>query len=118
LENLNLFATASSDKTIKIVNPENDQIFLTFKGHTGAVHKLQYFSEDKKLLSCGDDGTVRIWDIYNPENHQIYVTHENSIRSICILDDQKQFISGGSDKVLKIWNTSSFQRVGQFHDPD
>lgn len=60
------FATASRDKTIKIWDAASFQLLQVLDvirdgGHARSVNRLLWL--EGRLLSCGDDGTVKVWGI-------------------------------------------------------
>jgi coatomer subunit beta' len=61
---INIFASASLDKTVKVWNINSKKVALyTLKGHTNGVNCVDYFRGDKPyLISGGDDRLVKIWD--------------------------------------------------------
>jgi len=34
----------------------------TFNGHTSGIKHVMFFQNDRRIISCADDKTVRIWD--------------------------------------------------------
>ncbi|KAL4920228.1 WD40-repeat-containing domain protein [Aspergillus aurantiobrunneus] len=61
-----LIATGSSDRTLRIWNPERSQprYSTDLRGHTAAIEKVLFNpARDSELASCSSDGTVRIWDV-------------------------------------------------------
>jgi WD40 repeat protein/tRNA A-37 threonylcarbamoyl transferase component Bud32 len=57
-----LFASASHDRTIRLWNPQGDEVAV-LHGHRGAVSALAFTADDRALLSGGDDGTIFIHHI-------------------------------------------------------
>jgi len=55
----------------QIVNQDNQEVLFdwntslkTLEGHTGPVNSVLFFSPDaRKVLTCSDDGTARVWDL-------------------------------------------------------
>jgi WD40 repeat protein len=65
---LNLLASASRDKTIKIINPEKDEFLVRidkneYDGHTLSVNTLLWTDYYNILLSAGDDRGIIAWEI-------------------------------------------------------
>lgn len=67
-EQLNLLASGSRDKTVKIWNPENLSVVKRFQGfnekaHTHSVNAILWTKHENVLLSAGDDKVIRVWEI-------------------------------------------------------
>ncbi len=70
LDDLNLFATASRDKTFKLWNSLQHEFIVrvnaeNYLGHTHSVNRLLWLKENQILLSAGDDRKIIAWKIKN-----------------------------------------------------
>ncbi|MCJ1311456.1 hypothetical protein MMC25_005127 [Agyrium rufum] len=60
-----LIATGSSDRTLRIWNPEKPQVknSTELRGHTGAIERVAFDpTKEAELASVSADGTCRFWD--------------------------------------------------------
>ena len=48
---------------IKIYSAKNGKVLKNFSGHRGKVYKAVYSSDGSKIISTGEDATIRIWDV-------------------------------------------------------
>ncbi|MBY0523837.1 MAG: protein kinase [Gemmataceae bacterium] len=55
-------ASASEDHTVKLWNASSGAETMTLHGHTGTVYSIA-FSREKRVMTGGRDGTLRLWDI-------------------------------------------------------
>lgn len=57
-----LSSGGSGDSTIRQWNVDSGEEIRRLKGHTNAVCHSIYSDDEKHIISCSDDGTVRIWN--------------------------------------------------------
>ncbi|XP_065209951.1 serine-threonine kinase receptor-associated protein [Planococcus citri] len=59
----NYFVTGSNEKIIRVFDLNKlDEAPATFVGHTNNLKHVTFFNNDKMLVSCSEDQTLRIWD--------------------------------------------------------
>lgn len=56
-------ATASGDRTIKLIEAASGKEISVAKGHSDQVWYVAFTPDNKRLLSGSFDGTIRIWNI-------------------------------------------------------
>jgi WD40 repeat protein len=57
-----LIASASSDRTIGLWQPDGTTV-ATINGHSGAVNKVAFSADGRKVISASADSTAIIWDL-------------------------------------------------------
>ncbi|MFU7557198.1 protein kinase domain-containing protein [Roseiconus sp. JC912] len=63
LDDGNKIASETVESSIAIWDIETQQVDRRFDGHDRVVRSILLHPVDRRLISCGDDGTVRIWDL-------------------------------------------------------
>ena len=60
-----LVATGSADNTVKVWDIEKGHMTHNFTGHSGVVTRVAFHPDPSRLqlVSCSEDGTVRLWDL-------------------------------------------------------
>jgi len=60
-------AYAGANTTIYLWNPSTNENPLEFQGHSEPVTDLQFIKNDKKLVSHGASGQIKVWDLTREE---------------------------------------------------
>jgi COMPASS component SWD3 len=63
--------TCSLDKVILKWDPIKKTILKEFNGHTEGVVSIALINNEKELISCSMDSTIRIWDIETGKTKKI-----------------------------------------------
>ena len=106
----NNFVTSSKDKSIIIwiKNKTNNQYQINKiinNAHNDSINKVIYTSKGN-LISCSNDGLIKIWEINNGEYKNIQtLNHNNKINSLLLLEDKNILISSGNG--IKFWNLTN-----------
>ncbi len=68
------------------------------------VYSVAFSPDSKKLVSGGDDQTVRIWDLMNGINLHTLTAHTDRVRKVVFSADGIKIASGSNDQTVLIWN--------------
>jgi WD40 repeat protein len=78
---------------------------VQLKGHTGRVRSLAVSADWSRVVSGGEDGTVRVWDagsgtaVCNPLEG-----HHGAVHSVAATADGTRVVSGGDDGTVRVWD--------------
>jgi WD40 repeat protein len=61
LSNSPIFVTSSMDKTVRMWDVRTGENLKTWYGHEDAIMDISITSDCKKVVSCSDDGTLRVY---------------------------------------------------------
>ncbi len=78
------------------------------KGHRGYVRALAYLP-DGRLVSCADDGTVRLWGP-GPEALSTLEGHRGGVLALVTLDEQ-HVATAGRDGSVRLWDLAAGRQV-------
>ena len=70
-----------------------------------------FSSDDKVLVSCSHDKTIKIWDILIYKEIATLMGHINSVSSVCFSKNGLKLISGSWDRTIKIWDIVTYQEI-------
>ncbi len=79
------------------------QEFNRFQGHSAKVNSVCFSPNDKKIVSAGADGMVKIWSLDGTEL-QSFLGHRAEINSVCFSHDSQKIASASADGMVKIWS--------------
>lgn len=113
-----IIASASTDQTIRLWEPETGHDLRTLRGHMGAVHALA-FSPDGKLLASGSaDTSIRVWEVTTGRERLAVTSSFGAVRAVTFSPDGKTIATGGNDGSFRLWEVATGKEVksvrGQF----
>jgi WD40 repeat protein len=73
-----------------------------FRGHTEQVRAAAYSPDMRRVVSAGDDQTVRIWDTFSSRELHCLRSHQGRVYGLAVSTDGGQFASSGEDGSLRI----------------
>jgi WD40 repeat protein len=100
-----------SDGTVRILNAETWQEFLSLKVGKSQLNSVK-FSPLGDLIACGgEDGRLSVWDLSLQQERWSALGHSQRIWSVEFLGDGNRLASGGADQKLRLWDVESGQSV-------
>ncbi len=102
-----LLLSFSKDETMKVWNVQDKEFNTNSNKNipTGPINGAISFGNNK-ILTCGDDFTVKIWCLIKWEKVKTFNEHSGAVKCILSLDDIEVglFATGSEDKTIRIWN--------------
>lgn len=86
-------AVAGRDGSISVMISSNN--IRRLPGHEGIVRHLQFLDADR-ILSCGADGTVRLWTV-SDSSHKVLAEHQDECYRIAISPDRARWAAATYD---------------------
>ena len=91
-------------------------------GHCGPVYCFSFSPDKSLLLSCSEDGTVRLWSLHTWTCVVCYKGHIFPVWSVKFSPYGYYFATGSHDKTARLWATDSHQPLrvfaGHYSDVD
>lgn len=85
--------------------------------HTQTVRCVAFRRDGKRLVSAGDDETIRVWDMNAGKQVLVLKGHTAAVRGVVFSADGKQIVSGGLDRTLRVWDAETGKEIRTFRGP-
>jgi WD40 repeat protein len=91
---------------------------LCFTGHTAAVRFVCVLADGKRLLTSGDDKTLRLWDADTGKELRVFEGHKGRVVSAAFSPDGKRILSGSWDMTMRLWDATTGKELHQMNHQD
>jgi WD40 repeat protein/tRNA A-37 threonylcarbamoyl transferase component Bud32 len=115
-----LLASASWDKTVKLVTALTGQDRLVFR-HNAPVQSVAFSPDGKCLAAAGGDPTKKrtpgeliVWDLATGQEKFNCGKHEGVVWCVAYSPDGERFTSASEDRTVKIWDAKTGKEIHTF----
>src|SRR5262249_50385821 len=94
---------AADGKTIFLLDARTHETAARFSGHDKFVFELVFSPDSRRLASCSQDRTVRLWQIDSGEC-RVLRGHTDEVFAAAFHPDGKRLATGGRDRAVLLWD--------------
>jgi cytochrome c553/outer membrane protein assembly factor BamB len=103
-----------AERSVYVADAETGKVLQTFTGHTDSVVAAAFSADGNRVLSGGDDRTMRLWDAATGKQIQVFSGHEGWVKSVAFSPDGKHVLSGATDATVRWWDVETGKELRQF----
>ncbi|CAG8485733.1 12339_t:CDS:10 [Ambispora leptoticha] len=100
----NLFATGSSDKTIKVFDAKTGNLKQTLSGSLQSIMHLSFNNTNDMIAGASNDNSTRIWDLRTARIWHTLTGHIGKVYSARFNGDSTRMITGSHDRTIRVFD--------------
>lgn len=112
----------ADDVLVRMMDERTGEKCRTLFGHSGPVYRLSFSIDKTLLLSCSEDGTIRLWSLHTWTCVVCYKGHIYPVWDVRFSPHGYYFATGSHDKTARLWATDRHQPIhifaGHYSDVD
>ncbi|KAF8835173.1 WD40 repeat-like protein [Paxillus ammoniavirescens] len=86
----------------------------TMSGRRGSIRGIAYLPGGKRVVSCSNDKTVRLWDVEQSEQEGTLMVHEVKFDCFAVTRDGKRILSGGEEGTIRVWEVETHKLIEEW----
>jgi WD40 repeat protein len=111
------------DGTVRVLEIDSGKELQCMKLDRVTVMAVAVLPDNKRVLSAGSDGIVRVWEVPSARPEGFAGTgkelakfegHTGTVAALAVTPDGKRVVSAGHDKTVRVWETETGRELRCF----
>lgn len=82
-------------------------LLQTLRGHSSETWGVAFFKDGRRLATCSEDRTARIWDIRTGQTLFVLVGHTRQVFHLALSSDDRLLATSSADETTIVWDTAT-----------
>jgi WD40 repeat protein len=105
-----LATLAADDRTVLLLDARTHETAARFSGHEKLVYKAAFSPDSRRLATCSQDRTVRLWPI-DGGACRVLRGHTDEVFAVAFHPDGRRLATGGRDRAIWLWDLARGEEV-------
>ncbi|MCA9138885.1 MAG: hypothetical protein KDB00_19070 [Planctomycetales bacterium] len=106
-----VLATASADKTIRLLDVQSKEVIGALDGHTHHVLSIAWKKDGRMIASGSADGTIKTWDVETGQQIRTIGGFPDEVTSVAFIGDSSRVVSSCANGQVRVHDTNNGGQV-------